>query len=112
MDRADDKARDLFVQILGMDLTSAAILVSKGYSSLEEIAYVPLSELVSIEALQEPQLLIWRQPARKHLLGDALDWGGNGDDGEPQSAVVVRPLNPLAGGSGALIDGDEKDAKQ
>jgi N utilization substance protein A len=105
MDKSDETIKTMFVQVLGIDLEAATILVNNGITSLEEVAYVPLSELVSIKGLQEPQLQAWRKRAREHLLVSAI---GDGDDGEPQPAVVLPPSNPMAGGSGAQVEDKDK----
>ena len=98
MNKVDEDARALFVRILGMDLESATILVEKGVKSLEEVAYIPFDELLSIKDLQEPQLQDWRQRAREHLIS------GTFDDGEPHHVIVLKPLDPLAGGASAPIE--------
>ncbi|NNM60382.1 MAG: transcription termination/antitermination protein NusA [Legionellales bacterium] len=43
----------LFVDELGVDEDFASILIEEGFSSIEEIAYVPVSELLSIEGFDE-----------------------------------------------------------
>src|SRR5476649_2285099 len=43
--------RALFMQKLDVDQEVADILVDEGFASLEEIAYVPISEMLEIEAL-------------------------------------------------------------
>lgn len=102
MDTSSEATRTMFVQILGMDLKSATILVENGIASLEEIGYVPISELTSIEGLLEPQIQLWRRRARERLLSRALF--DEGDDSEAQSATVLNPRSPLTGGAGALIE--------
>lgn len=99
MNRVDEDARALFIRILGMDLESATILVENGITSLEEVAYIPFDELISIKDLQEPQLQAWRQRAREHLISGTFD-----DDGEPHPVIVLKPLDPLAGGASAPIE--------
>ena len=106
MDKLDEAAKAIFVQILGMDLKSAITLVENEITSLEEVAYVPFSELVSIEGLQEPQLQAWRQRARDHLLCRIND---DGDDEEPQPVVALNPLSPMSGGSCAPTEDNEKE---
>src|SRR5690606_37900392 len=46
-------ARKLFMEKLDVDEEFASILVEVGFSSLEEVAYVPLSEMLEIEAFDE-----------------------------------------------------------
>jgi N utilization substance protein A len=45
--------RTLFMEKLDVDQEVADILVEEGFSSLEEVAYVPLSEMLEIEAFDE-----------------------------------------------------------
>jgi N utilization substance protein A len=44
---------NLFVNELGVDEDFANILIEEGFSSIEEIAYVPVSELLAIEGFDE-----------------------------------------------------------
>ncbi|MFO7340311.1 MAG: transcription termination factor NusA, partial [Lysobacteraceae bacterium] len=46
-------ARQLFMDKLEVDEEIAAILVSEGFSTVEEIAYVPVGELLAIEGFDE-----------------------------------------------------------
>ena len=43
----------LFMDQLGVDEDVAAVLVSEGFSTLEEVAYVPAAELMQIEGFDE-----------------------------------------------------------
>ena len=95
----DEEARALFINVLGMDLRSASTLVENGITSLEETAYAPFDEITSMQTLREPQLQAWRKHAREYLQRGSL----NGDDA-PQSDIVKKPLDPLAGGAGAIFD--------
>ncbi|CAG0907823.1 unnamed protein product, partial [Darwinula stevensoni] len=45
--------RDLFVDKLDVDQELADILIEEGFTSLEEVAYVPLQEMLEIEAFDE-----------------------------------------------------------
>ena len=104
MEKSGKAAKDLLVQVLGIDAEAATILVENGFRTLEEVAYVPFSELVSIKDLQEAQLQLWRQRARNHLLVQATN---DGDEGEPQSSAALPPLKPIAGGASAQLDDSE-----
>ena len=46
-------ALQLFVESLGVDEEVAAVLVEEGFSSVEEVAYVPLYEMLQIDAFDE-----------------------------------------------------------
>ncbi|MGC8733234.1 MAG: transcription termination/antitermination protein NusA, partial [Halothiobacillaceae bacterium] len=61
-----------FVEALGVDEEVAAVLVEEGFSSLEEIAYVPLSEFLEIEGFDEETVEELRNRARDALLTRAI----------------------------------------
>jgi len=42
---------------LGLDEEFAQILVDEGFTSLEEVAYVPVSELTAIDGLEDEDLI-------------------------------------------------------
>lgn len=66
------KVQDAFVEQLGVDDEVAGILVQEGFSSLEEIAYVPAQELVEIEEFDEDIVEELRNRARDVLLTKAI----------------------------------------
>lgn len=63
-----EAARLLFVEKLEVDSEIASILVQEGFSSIEEIAYVPESELLSVEEFDEDIVAELRARARDALL--------------------------------------------
>jgi N utilization substance protein A len=65
-------ARDLFIAKLEVDAEIAQILVQEGFSTVEEIAYVPTAELLGIEGFDEDIVEELRARARDALLTDAL----------------------------------------
>ncbi|WP_295628114.1 transcription termination factor NusA [uncultured Nitrosomonas sp.] len=62
----------LFMQKLDVDEEIAEILVQEGFVSLEEVAYVPLNEMLEIESLDEETVNEIRNRARNVLLTDAI----------------------------------------
>lgn len=62
----------LFVEKLDVDEEVADILVQEGFSTLEEIAYVPLAEMSEIEAFDEDTINELRKRARAALLTEAI----------------------------------------
>ncbi|MGV8677999.1 hypothetical protein ACV356_33415 [Pseudomonas aeruginosa] len=44
---------NLFITALELDEEFAQILVEEGFTSLEEIAYVPMNELTAIDGLED-----------------------------------------------------------
>lgn len=67
-----DRILNLFTQALDIDDDFAGLLVDEGFSTLEEIAYVPLSELQRIEDLDDDQIEELRNRAKEALSTRAL----------------------------------------
>jgi transcription termination/antitermination protein NusA len=65
-------ARQLFMDKLEVDEEIAGILVAEGFSTVEEIAYVPASELLAVEGFDEDIVEELRARARDALLTEAL----------------------------------------
>ena len=63
---------NLFIQRLDVDETIAEVLVDEGFTGLEEVAYVPLQELLDIEEFDEELVDALRTRARNVLLSDAI----------------------------------------
>ncbi|HSD39463.1 MAG TPA: transcription termination factor NusA [Rhodocyclaceae bacterium] len=66
------RLRQIFCEKLDVDEEVADILIEEGFSSLEEIAYVPISEMLEIEAFDEDTVNELRQRARNVLLTEAI----------------------------------------
>jgi len=66
------RVRDLFMQRLDVDEEVANILIQEGFSTLEEIAYVPINELMEIDAFDENTVNELRNRARNALLVQAI----------------------------------------
>ncbi|SFN98828.1 NusA antitermination factor [Nitrosospira briensis] len=64
--------RELFMEKLDVDEEVADILVQEGFTTIEEVAYVPLSEMLEIEAFDEQTVNELRTRARNSLLTDAI----------------------------------------
>jgi N utilization substance protein A len=64
--------RKLFMEKLDVDEEVADILVQEGFSTLEEIAYVPISEMMEIESFDEGTVNELRSRARNALLTEAI----------------------------------------
>ncbi len=65
-------SRQLFMEKLDVDEEVAEILVQEGFSTLEEIAYVPLAEMLEIESFDEATVNELRDRARNILLTEAI----------------------------------------
>ncbi|MEW5892230.1 MAG: transcription termination factor NusA [Pseudomonadota bacterium] len=79
VDEADQKhaqeatsIRSMFMEKLDVDEDVADVLVQEGFSTLEEVAYVPLNEMLEIEAFDEDTVNELRARARNALLTAAI----------------------------------------
>lgn len=64
--------RSLFMDKLNVDEDVATILVEEGFTSIEEIAYVPINEMLEIEAFDEETVNELRTRARDALVTEAI----------------------------------------
>ena len=63
-----DTARHLFMEKLDVDQEIADILIEEGFNTLEEVAYVPLQEMLEIESFDEDTVNELRARAKDVLL--------------------------------------------
>jgi len=63
-----DSVRKLFVDKLDVDAEVADILIAEGFTSLEEVAYVPLQEMLEIQSFDEDTVNELRTRAKDALL--------------------------------------------
>ncbi len=77
----------MFVKELDVDEEVAAILVQEGFSSLEEVAYVPTGELLEVEEFDEAMVDELRSRARDVLLTQAI--------AQEESAAADGPAQDL-----------------
>jgi len=66
------KTKQLFIDQLDVDEDIALILVEEGFNTVEEIAYVPLSEMLEIEGFDEDLVNELRSRAKDALLISAI----------------------------------------
>ena len=64
--------RTTFMSRLDVDEEVADILIDEGFTGLEEIAYVPMQELLEIESFDEDTITELRTRARNALLTEAI----------------------------------------
>jgi N utilization substance protein A len=84
-----DAARQLFMDKLEVDQEIANILVQEGFSSVEEIAYVPSAELLAVEGFDEDIVEELRARARDALLTEALAAEEGVDEGEASGDLLA-----------------------
>ena len=66
------KTRAVFMEKLDVDEEVADILVQEGFNTLEEVAYVPLEEMLEIDSFDEATVEELRSRARNALLTAAI----------------------------------------
>ena len=89
--------RALFMEKLDVDQEVADILVEEGFSSLEEIAYVPISEMLDIEAFDEDTVNELRTRARDALVTEAIA-SEEGLEGMEESLVGLEGMDRVTAG--------------
>ena len=77
-----------FVDHLDIDEDFAMMLVEEGFTSLEEIAYVPLEEMLEIGGLDEDIVEELRSRAKNQLLNQALAAEEQLDNAEPADDLL------------------------
>jgi len=78
----------IFVDALDIDEEFAEMLVEEGFASLEEIAYVPLDEMLAIDGLDEDIVEELRTRAKDKLLNQALAAEEQLDNSEPAQDLL------------------------
>jgi len=81
--------RQMFIDTLGVDEEVAAILVREGFSSLEEVAYVPAQEMLEIEEFDEEIVETLRNQARAVLVEQALVQEEHVEEAEPSAELLA-----------------------
>ena len=66
------RVKTLFMEKLDVDEEVADILIQEGFSTLEEVAYVPINEMMEIESFDENTVNELRSRARNALLVQAI----------------------------------------
>ncbi len=80
---------ELFTTQLDVDEEVALILVQEGFSTIEEVAYVPTSELMEIEEFDEDIVRELRNRARDVLLTQAIVQEEKIDEAEPAEDLLT-----------------------
>lgn len=82
----------LFMEKLDIDEELASILAEEGFTSLEEIAYVPAQELLAIEGIDEDIVDALRERAKDALLSSAL--AGESDAKPAADLLALKNMDP------------------
>jgi N utilization substance protein A len=91
-----ESVRKLFVDKLDVDAEVADILIAEGFTSLEEVAYVPLNEMLEIESFDQDTVHELRTRAKDALLTMEIAK-------EERVEEVSQDLRDLEGLSAGLI---------
>ena len=84
-----DAARQVFMDKLEVDEEIAGILVTEGFSTVEEIAYVPVGELLAVEGFDEDIVEELRARARDALLTAELAAEENLEEHQPAEDLLA-----------------------
>jgi N utilization substance protein A len=91
-----DESRRLFMEKLDVDEEIADLLIAEGFASLEQVAYVPLEEMLEIESFDEDTVSELRARAKDALL--TMEIASEEDIGD-----VAHELRDLHGLTSELI---------
>jgi N utilization substance protein A len=112
--------RSLFMDRLDVDEEVADILVQEGFTSLDEVAYVPLNEMLEIESFDEETVNELRRRARNSLLTEAIKseetvehaaedlLGMDGMDGHTARTLAAKGITTMS----ALADLDTDELSE
>jgi N utilization substance protein A len=101
--------RELFVEKLDVDQEVADILSQEGFSTLEEIAYVPINEMLEIEAFDEDTVNELRNRARDALVTEAIA-SEEGLEGMEDALVNLEGMDRVTAGKLGLAGVKTVDA--
>jgi len=84
--------QEMFIKELEIDENTASLLVQEGFSTLEEVAYVPLNEMRKIKEFDEQLIKELRSRAKNVLLTHAI-----ANEEQLNEEVPTEDLRKLAG---------------
>jgi transcription termination/antitermination protein NusA len=88
-DAETTELRNMFMKALDVDADVATILVQEGFSTIEEIAYVPTNELLSVEEFDDNIVRELRNRARDVLLTQAIATEETAEGGAPAEDLLT-----------------------
>jgi N utilization substance protein A len=90
----EGEIKRLFIEQLDIDEEIAAILVEEGFNTIEEVAYVPVSEMLEIEGFDEELVNELRSRAKDALLISAIASEEKLETAEPaQDLLEMEGMN-------------------
>jgi N utilization substance protein A len=87
---------ELFVNALDIDEEMAAVLAEEGFSTLEEVAYVPAAEMLEVDGFDEDIVTELKQRAKDALLTHAI--------AEEEKLALAEPAEDLLSLEGMTND--------
>ncbi len=87
---------DLFVEALDIDEEMAEVLAEEGFSTLEEVAYVPAAEMLEVDGFDEDIVAELKQRAKDALLTHAI--------AEEEKLALAEPAEDLVSLEGMTPD--------
>lgn len=102
---ADEAAqlKDIFMNQLKVDEDLAQVLIAEGFTSIEEIAYVPVHELLDIDGFDEEVVTALRAAAKNVLLLEAIEKQANNSQID-SSVSDTAALSSLEGMTPELLN--------
>ena len=88
-EQENQKLLVLFQQQLEATEEVAIALIDAGFTSLEEIAYIPIQELLALEGLEKDQVEKLREKAKDALLTQAIQQEERVGEHEPQKDLLA-----------------------
>lgn len=82
----------LFIDLLDIDEDVATALVEAGFTSIDEIAYVPQEELLEVEGFDEALVDELRERAKNKLLALALSGESSGPKGPTEALLSLEGM--------------------
>jgi N utilization substance protein A len=80
---------EYFTKHLDIDEEFAGVLIDEGFSSIEEVAYIPMEEMLAIEGFDEETVTELRKRAKDALLNQALASEEALDGAEPAEDLLA-----------------------
>ena len=88
-DEEIQKITDLFVESLSVGDDVAVLLAQEGFTSIEQVAYVPVTELQKIDGFDETLVNELRERAQDQLLLEAISTEENLEDNGPSEDLLA-----------------------
>jgi N utilization substance protein A len=90
-----DNAKKVFMEQLHVDEDVATVLVQEGFSTIEEVAYVPVQEMLEIEEFDEQIVEELRNRAKDYLVTRAIAQQEQiSDAGPAQDLLEMEGMDP------------------